>query len=300
MAEAKGKGDKEPDRQKTVFVITPIGGANSPEREHADFVLHGAIEPVFKERGYRVLRADTMADPAMINDGIFNAIFEADICVADLTFTNANVFYELGVRHTLLKPVIHIADEETRLPFDTAQHRAIMFRRSNWASFETLKAGLLAQLETIEEEGFKVSNPITHARGRIEIANSGDDRDKLISDLMTRMDQMEQATRGLRSLQTRNVLAHLPPPDPKIVNRLFGTLNDDDVNTIEAVLQYVTEIQNVPGVSLDKFKRNLERKIGARMRALTNSGESFLYETLERSNVSHSFVEVVRDVMSIA
>ncbi len=189
------KAGKDAPR-KRVFVITPIGSAGSPEREHADFVLYGAIKPVFEPAGYEVIRADTMADPSMITDGIFNNIFDCEICVADLSFGNVNVYYELGVRHAQSLPVIHIAETGTKLPFDTAPHNTIFFTRTNWASFQDLLANMRVQLATIEKPGFKVSNPITHARGRFEVAKTADDTDQMVLDLLSRTESLERQLRG--------------------------------------------------------------------------------------------------------
>jgi hypothetical protein len=177
------KDEKPEAAVKRAFVITPIGAAGSVERLHADWVLNAAIKPVFDARGYEVFRSDTIADPAMINDAIFNHVTDDEVCIADLSFLNPNVFYELGVRHALLKPVIHIAHDAIRLPFDTAQHRAIFFNLADYHSVENLKKQLADQLDTIEADGFKVSNPLTHAKGRQDLANSGDSKDRIISDL---------------------------------------------------------------------------------------------------------------------
>jgi hypothetical protein len=178
--------------EKRVFVITPIGIDGSAERRHADWVLNAAIKPVFEPRGYDVYRSDTIADPAMINDAIFNHVVDDEICIADLSFLNPNVFYELGVRHALSRPVIHIAHDLVKLPFDTAQHRAIFFSLENYHSVENLKRALAAQLDTIESSGFKVSNPLTHARGRQDLAESADSKDQIIAELLTRFEAIER------------------------------------------------------------------------------------------------------------
>jgi hypothetical protein len=45
---------------------------------------------------------------------------EADLVIADLTYLNANVFYELAVRHSTAKPFIHVCRRGTKIPFDVA------------------------------------------------------------------------------------------------------------------------------------------------------------------------------------
>lgn len=112
---------------KRCFVITPIGDDHSDARRHANMVYETVLRPTLEPRDYKVERADLNTDPGQITAAVFSALKEADLCIADLTFLNANVMYELGVRHALQKPVIQIAQRDTRLPFDTANQRTIFF-----------------------------------------------------------------------------------------------------------------------------------------------------------------------------
>ena len=70
----------------------------------------------------------------MITDHVITEILESDLIVADLTFLNPNVFYELGIAHSVEKPVIPIAHCETKLPFDNLGMRAVMFDPTDWHS----------------------------------------------------------------------------------------------------------------------------------------------------------------------
>ena len=63
----------------------------------------------------------------MISDNIIEAITTHELAIADLTFHNPNVFYELGLRHMSEKPVIYICADGTKLPFDTAGVSTIFF-----------------------------------------------------------------------------------------------------------------------------------------------------------------------------
>src|SRR5271165_2172238 len=102
---------------KTCFVIGPIGKDGSPERRHADLLLNAMIKHVLEaeEFGYKVKRADEDADPGMIGDRVISDIINAELVVADLTDLNPNAFYELGIRHSKEKSVIHVAKLGTQL-----------------------------------------------------------------------------------------------------------------------------------------------------------------------------------------
>lgn len=191
MAEKKTAVEVAP-KTKNCFMITPIGDAGSAIRQHADWVFNFVVEPIMEERGYKVSRADKMHDPLMITDSIFEALTKSDVCVADLTMLNANVFYELGIRHALELPVIHIAQSGTSLPFDNAGYRTIMFDRQCYDSMVQLKSDLSAQLDTIEKPGFKLSNPLTQFRGREKLAASADTRDQVLAEMQKQMASMSR------------------------------------------------------------------------------------------------------------
>ena len=60
-------------------------------------------------------------DAGNIREDMFGLIFEADVVVCDITILNANVFYELGIRHALRKrSTVMIKGQPTKdgTPFD--------------------------------------------------------------------------------------------------------------------------------------------------------------------------------------
>jgi CheY-like chemotaxis protein len=69
--------------------------------------------------------------------------------LADLTDQNPNVFYELAIRHTTGKPVIHVVDAAQKLPFDIADLRAIPVVL-DLDGVDTAKASITAQTKEIE------------------------------------------------------------------------------------------------------------------------------------------------------
>jgi len=138
----------EPKAPKTTtrlcFVVGPIGKENTVERKHSDLLLNSVIRPVLasEEFGYAVKRADEDSDPGMIGDRVITDILRAELVVADLTDLNANVFYELGIRHSAEKPTIHIAKLGTELPFDNISHRTIFVDLMDWNNSEAARRNL--------------------------------------------------------------------------------------------------------------------------------------------------------------
>ncbi len=77
------------------------------------------IKRAVEEAGLECIRADTVIHSGTIDTPMYQLLLEADMVVADLSTSNANAFYELGVRHAL-RPytTIVIAEKQFKLPFD--------------------------------------------------------------------------------------------------------------------------------------------------------------------------------------
>ena len=112
---------------KKCFVISPIGQEGSDVRKHADAVFEFIIEPAVKDCGKEAFRSDHLDKPGWITDQVFEEIYTADVCIADLTFGNPNVFYELGVAQTAARPVITLIKKGNLIPFDMRDFRCIEY-----------------------------------------------------------------------------------------------------------------------------------------------------------------------------
>lgn len=179
--------------RKSCFVIGPIGEAGSEHRRVADWLLKGIVKPVLgSERfGYEVTRADECPDPGSITDQIITAVMEADLIIADLTSHNPNAFYELAIRHMVEKPVIHMIMKGQTIPFDNKDYRTLIYDLADIEDLEKAKRALTEQVEAISRPDYKVSNPITKARGHQALASSSDTRDQVIAQLMSIVGALE-------------------------------------------------------------------------------------------------------------
>ncbi len=136
------RGNRGNNHKASAFVVMPIRKKGSDE--HRDFLaLYSKfIKPVLEEHGYEVVRADEIAASGSITKDIIIRLVEADLVICDLTDLNPNVFYELGVRHTLRnRGTILILDEAKTfdIPFDLSDYRIIKFQGVNADGLGSLK-----------------------------------------------------------------------------------------------------------------------------------------------------------------
>lgn len=90
--------------KSSCFIIMPfdkkqVGG----ELIDFDVIWRELICPAAWEAGFEPFRVDEDIGQAYINKSMINRIKDADVAVADVTYHNPNVYYELGMRHVLAK-----------------------------------------------------------------------------------------------------------------------------------------------------------------------------------------------------
>lgn len=90
---------------------------------------------------------------------IIQSIHEADVIVANLTDLNPNVFYELGIAHSMDKKVIIITEKIDSLPFDLKSYRATEYDMG-YIGFDKLLKALEKSLNGAISGNIVFSNPI--------------------------------------------------------------------------------------------------------------------------------------------
>jgi hypothetical protein len=117
--------------QPLCFVLMPFGKKTIASGTTIDFdaVYHELIAPAIEAVGMEALRADQEVSGGVIHKPMFERLILCDFAVADLTGANANVFYELGLRHGVrpATTVLLYAGSE-RMPFDVALLRALPYQ----------------------------------------------------------------------------------------------------------------------------------------------------------------------------
>jgi hypothetical protein len=105
------------------FVIAPF------EEPYTRYWLE-VYEPALRNAGLQAHRADSIFSAGNVVRQIFERIVEADLILAELTLHNANVYYELGVAHTLRRPCVLLTQNTDGIPFDLRNQRHVVYDSS--------------------------------------------------------------------------------------------------------------------------------------------------------------------------
>jgi hypothetical protein len=133
---------------------------------------------------FNVRRADEDPRPGLIDAQMINDLLTAELVIADLSFLNPNAFYEIGIRHMAQKPIIHMQLAHEKIPFDLSLYRAVKFSRLQYHEFEAAKVDLRKAVSAVLAEGYQVENPVTNARGRVQLNEHATPAIKLLTDEM--------------------------------------------------------------------------------------------------------------------
>lgn len=162
---ANGNNASGDEWDRICFYVSPIGDEGSEQRKHADLFMGSIVEPALNELGFKIVRSDTINTAGMITFQIIEHLVKSKLVVADLSYHNPNVFYELSLRHSLGKPIIHLIRNEDSIPFDIHSFRTIKIDDSSIYSFvpqiESYKAAVTAQARQLLDSSDPIDNPIT-------------------------------------------------------------------------------------------------------------------------------------------
>lgn len=113
------------------FVLMPFGQKPTTAGKMIDFdaVYRELIEPAIRAADLDPIRADEEMAGGIIHKPMFERLILCEYAVADLTTANANVFYELGLRHAVRpsSTILLFAKNTGQLPFDVAPLRSIPY-----------------------------------------------------------------------------------------------------------------------------------------------------------------------------
>jgi tetratricopeptide (TPR) repeat protein len=189
------------------------------------------IKPAVASAGLACVRADEVAHAGNINIPMFDQLSSADVVVADLSTSNPNALYELGVRHGL-RPhtTIVIAERQFRFPFDIA-HMAVMAYEHlgegiDFAEVERMRAQLTERIKAAVETP-RTDSPvfmflpdlpaITRAAGE---RNAEQAEDPEVKALIEMLDQAKKQANWIEAQRYAERLLQRRPADPYLKQQL--------------------------------------------------------------------------------
>ena len=98
------------------FIVRPFGTKSGIDFDRVEEELIG---PALKQVGFSGGTTGEFLQQGNIRTDMFELLLIADLVVADISIHNANVFYELGIRHAFRdKCTVLIKSKGDEVPFD--------------------------------------------------------------------------------------------------------------------------------------------------------------------------------------
>ena len=154
--------------QPLCFVLMPFGTKPDPTgRPPIDFnrIYEKGIKPAVESAGMVPVRADEERTGGIIHKVMFDRLLLCEYAVADMTTANANVFYELGVRHAARPRTTQpIYARHQPIPFDVNYLRALSYDLGANNEFGDTEAAALAgaltdRLKQLRENAVEDAEP---------------------------------------------------------------------------------------------------------------------------------------------
>lgn len=114
---------KEDAQYKTdIFMVMPFNDNLAPVYAH--------IKKITADMGLSIKRGDDFFTRNAIMSEIWAVTNASRLVVCDCTGKNPNVFYEMGIAHTLGKPTIMLTQDPSDIPFDLRSYRYIRYENT--------------------------------------------------------------------------------------------------------------------------------------------------------------------------
>jgi hypothetical protein len=181
---------------RDAFVIMPFSDSASATAQEWTDTFDYVFKPAFVAAGYTCERAQPVVGGLV--DSIVERLRNAAVVLADVTDRNANVFYELGVRHAMRKGTI-LVSRDGQLPSDLAGQWYLQYGTTP-AKVARFQQEIARLLEFIAREPERADNPIAAYLDRESLTTSSminRENAKKIGALITEMSGNLVVLRGI-------------------------------------------------------------------------------------------------------
>jgi len=233
--------------EKRCFVITPIGNPETTLWRHMNGIIDAAIVPVLNEFSFKPIIPHRIDGSGSITKEIIVNLFDDELVIANLSGLNANVMYEVAVRHSFRKKIIIIAEKGVFLPFDIKDQRTIFYENDAQGVID-LKNELRKKISSIlNEDEINISNVVYDSlQGRANreyiienIGKKGESKEEI--DFRTfMMDQFEILQRDMTTIKRSIGMIEKENNDEFPFEIMIETLpHDKDINDFKNIFQQI-------------------------------------------------------------
>lgn len=257
--------------KKELFIIMPFNtkkGKLDHYNQDADIVeinfdeiWKEIIIPSIPKDKFIFKRADEMRRPGLIDRIYIKWLINSDVVLADLTFGNPNVYYELGMRHVLSKKgTILIAQEGTKLPFDVRNQSVLYYNNFKATSLKVfqkdLKTYILNALSQSEDSPVHTFFPDIRINLKGETAENLELKIKELENQNLEL-QKEIERIKLASNEERLLLKVRSTLNKSRLISIYGSIKDKDINSLQLLEELAIKLRKV---SLFEFAINILNK----------------------------------------
>ena len=277
--------------EKTVFIAMPFGertgflhhSEEDPSKRKTikfDSVWKGIVEKSLPD-GVIAVRADDLRSPGIIDRKYMRLLLEADVVVADLTFANPNVYYEVGIRQALRRAgTVLIACDGTILPFDLRNQTVHYYPYEEAPSIDDFRDVLKDAIESAiftEDVHSPVHVFLPELKGALENSEPNTVSSSKVENFFAKL-QNETSRAGV--LRLTHPILKLKNPSVALLENLGIKLRK--VGEFDLALEALEKAMN-----LDPSDTEVIREIGFCYRkkgpAFYDEAESFLKEAIEKN-----------------
>jgi len=233
---------------KTCFVIMPIGEQRFGDIEVSAADLRNKYDDLIKvaisnaKPDLEIIRSDDITSSGTITSDILTLLMHSDYVVADVTYPNPNVFYELGIRHSCRPGTILIKENgSANVPFDISHLRYINYENTS-TGLKKLSKDLKNSFDNFDKRPNYPDNHVLELASRskykfLKFDNEEEEKEQ------KRKNAMKKAL--LKIIETPKLLAVLlkNSSDPMQAQLLKELSKSPE--TAEVLLEYLVESESV-------------------------------------------------------
>ena len=255
--------NKQNTNNDVCFVIAPIGEENSEIRKRSDQVLNHIIKPAAESCGFKVERGDEIPESGLITSQIINRVIESPLVIADLTGSNANVFYELAVRHAAQKPLVQIIQKGDSLPFNVEGMRTIPVDHKDLDGASEACKLIGEYIQSVKNtHPDQIQTPISTSRELQLLRQSDNPEQRSIADLLDSVAEVRTRLAGMEVMLSSP--QNLIPPSyiRRISEHMAPLRNRRNIRMIEETIfeitQFLFEVRESLPLELSERAKRIE------------------------------------------